>query len=65
MILHPQSVGMVKRYFKMVEEHLRKIVASHRKDWDARLPIFLLAYRTSIHDTIGLTPASLVLRREF
>lgn len=27
-------------------------------DWDARLPIFLLAYTASTHDTTGLTPAS-------
>jgi hypothetical protein len=32
--LHPQSEGMVERYIKMDEEHLRKIVASHQRDWD-------------------------------
>jgi hypothetical protein len=32
--------------------------------WDARLPIFLLAYRTYTHDTTGWTSASLVLGRE-
>jgi hypothetical protein len=43
--LHLQSDGMVERYTKTVEEHLRKVVALHQRDWDARLPTFLLAYR--------------------
>jgi hypothetical protein len=61
--LHPQY-GMVERYIKTVEEHLRKVVASHQREWDARLPIFLLAYRASTHDTLGLTPASLMFGGE-
>jgi hypothetical protein len=55
---------MVERYIKTIEEHLRKVVASHQWDWDERLPLYLLAYRASTHDTTGLTPASLVFGRE-
>jgi hypothetical protein len=47
--LHPQSASMVECYNKMVEKHLWKINESHQRDWDARLPIFLLAYRASTH----------------
>jgi hypothetical protein len=54
---------MVEPYIKAVEEHLRKIVASHKRDWDARLPIFLLAYRALTQDTTGLIPASLLFVR--
>ncbi|PNF43660.1 hypothetical protein B7P43_G16174 [Cryptotermes secundus] len=32
--LHPQSDGMVERYVKTIEEHLRKVVSSHQRDWD-------------------------------
>jgi hypothetical protein len=32
--LHLQLDGMVERYIKTVEEHLRKVVASHQRDWD-------------------------------
>jgi transposase InsO family protein len=63
MPLHPQSDGMVERYMKTVE-HLRKVAASHQRDWDERLPLFLLAYRASTHNTMGSTPASLVFGRE-
>jgi transposase InsO family protein len=43
--LHQQSDGMVERLIKTVKEHLRKVVTSYQRDWDVRLPIFLLAYR--------------------
>jgi transposase InsO family protein len=62
--LRAQSDGMVERYFKTVEEHLRKVVASQKRDWDERLPLLLLAYRAPTHDTTGLIPALLVFGRE-
>jgi hypothetical protein len=62
--LHPQSDGMVERYVKTIEEHLRKVVSTHQGDWDERLPIFLLAYRASTHDTAGMTPANMVFGRK-
>jgi hypothetical protein len=62
--LHPQSDGMAERYMKTVEQHLRKVVPSHQREWDERLTFFLLAYRASTHDTTGSTPASLVFGRE-
>jgi hypothetical protein len=55
---------MVERYIKAIEEHLRKVVTSHQRDWYEGLQLFLLAYRTSTHDMRGLTPASLVFGRE-
>jgi hypothetical protein len=64
MSLHPQPNGMVERYIKTLEEHLRKVVASHQRDWDERLPLFLLDNRASNHDTTGFTPARLVLGPE-
>jgi len=62
--LHPQSDGMVERYEKTIEEHLRKVFSTHERDWDKRLSIFLLAYRASTHDTTGVTPANMVFRRK-
>jgi predicted small metal-binding protein len=46
------------------KEHLRKVVALHQRNWDARLPMFLLTYRASTHDTTSLAAASLELGRE-
>jgi hypothetical protein len=58
------SDDMVKCYIRTVEEHIWKVITSHQRDLDVRLPIFLLAYRASTYDTTGFTPASLVFRRE-
>jgi hypothetical protein len=62
--LHPQADRMVERCITTVEEHLQKVVSSIQKDWDAMLPLFLLAYRASTHDTTGFTPAGLLFGRE-
>jgi hypothetical protein len=45
---------------KTVEDHLRKVVSVHQRDWDERLPIFLLAYWASTHETTGVTLANMV-----
>ena len=49
---------------KTIEEHLRKVVSIHQWGWDERLPIFLLAYQASTHETTGVMPASMVFGRE-
>jgi hypothetical protein len=48
---------------KTVEEHLRNVVSAHQRDWDKRLPNFLLAYTASTHETSGTTPASMLFGR--
>jgi hypothetical protein len=55
---------MVERYVKTVEEHRRKVISMHHRDWDEWLPIFLLSYRASTHETTGTKPTSMVFRRE-
>jgi len=42
--LHPQSDGMVERYVKTIGEHLSKVVSTHQRDWDERLPLFVLPH---------------------
>ncbi|KAJ8951076.1 hypothetical protein NQ318_003774 [Aromia moschata] len=41
-----------------------QIVSDHQRDWDQFLHLFLLAYRSSVHETTGQTPASIVMGRE-
>ena len=62
--LHPQSDGMVERFNQTMEKHLSMVVEENQKDWDMHLPIFLMAYRAAVHDTIGQTPARIVFGRE-
>jgi RNase H-like domain found in reverse transcriptase/Reverse transcriptase (RNA-dependent DNA polymerase)/Integrase zinc binding domain/Integrase core domain/gag-polyprotein putative aspartyl protease len=62
--LHPQSDGMVERFNRTLENHLRIVVNEHQTDWDRHLPLFLLAYRSAVHETTGQTPASVIFGRE-
>lgn len=39
-------------------------MVSYQMDWDARLPIFILAYRAPTYNTVSLTPAILVYQRD-
>jgi hypothetical protein len=41
---------MVECYIKTIEEHVRKVLASHQRNWGERLSLFLLEYRASTHD---------------
>jgi hypothetical protein len=47
-----------------VQEPLQKAVLTHQRDWDEKLPIFLLASRASIHETIDTTATGMVFQRE-
>lgn len=62
--LHPQSDGMVERFNRTLEEHLRKVVSDNQKDWDKHIDLFLMAYRSSVHDTTSQTPASILFGTE-
>ena len=61
---HPQSDGMVKRFNRTLEMQLSKFVDYNQKDWDLYIPLFLMAYRSAVHDTSGCTPAKLMLGRD-
>jgi len=62
--LHPQSDGQVERQHQTLVNYLAKFIAENQKDWDQWIPMFLLAYRSSKHETTGVTPAELYLGRE-
>ncbi len=48
---HPLSNGMVERYVKTIKEHSTKVTLTYQQHWNEWLPIFLLAYRASTHET--------------
>ena len=61
--LHPQSDGMVERFNQTVEAMLSKFVAEDQRDWDEHLPLLMMAYRSAVHETTGLSPCELMLGR--
>eukprot|EP00253_Pinus_taeda_P008113 PITA_08113 len=53
---HPQANGQIESSNKIIEIILNKTVASHRRDWAAKLPEALRAYRTTWRSTTGHSP---------
>lgn len=43
---------------------IRKYVQPDQKNWDEVLPLMMLAYRSSVHETTGYSPAKLNFGRE-
>jgi hypothetical protein len=33
----------VEECVKMAKKHLRKVISTHQRDWDEKIPIFLLS----------------------
>ena len=60
----PQSDGMIERFNQTVEEMLSKYISEDQRDWDRYLPLMMLAYRTSTHDSTGFSPSLLFMGRE-
>ncbi|PKI51797.1 hypothetical protein CRG98_027845 [Punica granatum] len=55
----PQMNGTVEAVNKNIKKIIEKMTVNY-KDWHAMLPFLLLAYRTSIRSSTGVTPYSLV-----
>ena len=61
---HPQSDGMVERFNRTLTAMLSGFVNEHHNDWDEQLQYVMMAYRSSMHETTGMTPNALMLGRE-
>ncbi|GFX09382.1 retrovirus-related Pol polyprotein from transposon 412 [Trichonephila clavipes] len=62
--LHPQSDGMVERLNRTILNSLSLLVSSNQQDWDRKLPFFLLAYRSAVHETTGYSPSQMLFGRD-
>lgn len=61
---HPQCDGQVERFNRTLGDMLATIAGNNKKEWDLCLHQVLLAYRTSINESTGATPFSLLYGRE-
>ena len=61
---HPQSDGMVERFNRTLTAMLSGCVQENQRDWDAQIPYLMMAYRSAVHKSTGLTPNMLMLGRE-
>ena len=60
----PQSDGMVERTCRSIQAMMSSYVSQNQKDWDVYLPLLVLAYNSSLHDTTKCTPSKMMLGRE-
>ena len=59
--LRPQSDGMVERFNRTLTEELAKFCGEGQTQWDRKLPLLFMAYRSAEHEVTGYTPARLML----
>ena len=57
---HPEANGMIERLHRRLKESLRALCGEERQDWFWKLPMSLLAIRTTVKPDIGASPADLV-----
>ncbi|GFT49814.1 retrovirus-related Pol polyprotein from transposon 412 [Trichonephila clavipes] len=62
--LHPQSDGMVERFNRTILNNLSLMVSKSQQDWDQKVPLFLLAYRSAVHETTGYSPSQMLFGRD-
>ena len=62
--LNPASDGQVERFNRTLIDMLSKYVGQNQRSWDDHLPLVLLAYRSSVHDSTSLSPAMMTYARE-
>ncbi|GFT44046.1 retrovirus-related Pol polyprotein from transposon 412 [Trichonephila clavipes] len=58
--LHPQSDGMVERFNRTILNNLSLMVSKNQQDWDQKVPLFLLAYRSAVHETTGYSSSQML-----
>ena len=55
---------MVERFNRTLKNMLSKFVKDNVSDWDCHLPLLMMAYRSSVHETTGCSPSELMFGRE-
>jgi hypothetical protein len=61
---HPQSDGMVERFNRTCQQMLKVFINENRSDWDDHLAQLLMAYRSSAHESTGLSPNFMMFGEE-
>jgi len=61
---HPQTDGLVERQNRTLISMISKFVNDKLSDWDDLLPYLLMAYNTTVHNSTGCTPFSMIYGRE-
>ena len=61
---HPESDGLVERFNRTLSMMLAMFAGEHKDDWDDLLPLVMMAYRSSVHESMGFSPYRLMFGEE-
>ena len=61
---HPESDGKVECFNHTLENGLTMFINENQTDRDQHIPLFLMVYRTAVHETTKVTPSKMMLGRE-
>ena len=59
-LYHPASDGLVEIFNRTQDMLLAMFTGEHRDDWDNLLPAVMMAYRSSVHESTGISPYRLM-----
>ena len=60
----PQSDRMVEQAYRSVQAILSAYVSQYQKDWDQYLSLLMMAFRSSVHSTLGVSPCEMMIGRQ-
>ena len=61
---HPEGNGMVERFNRTMGAMIQILIGDEHNSWDKILPLTLMAYRSSVHETTQQTPHMMLFGRE-
>ena len=61
---HPESDGLVERFNRTLLMMLAMFAGETKEDWDDLLPAVMMAYRSSAHESTGISPYRLMFGEE-
>ena len=63
-LYHPASDGLVERFNRILLMMLAMFAGENRDDWDDLLPVVMMAYRSSVHESTGFSQYCLMFGEE-
>ena len=61
---HPESDGLVERFNRTLLMMLAMFAGEHKDDWDDLLPLVMMAYCSSVHESTEFSPYRLMFGDE-
>ena len=60
----PQSDGMIERMNRTIVNMFSAFVSEYQRDWDQYVPLVMMAYMSSVHESISTSPSKMMFGRE-